>query len=175
MRGFLPNFRNMHVAHSQMFVRRTLAAAVVMVGAGCTRPQTVGDAAVLSRALRAEYHRPVTVTLDGQRGLIVTLEADSTGGTRVRNTGAPGEGSIAADSAAGPASADSADTPAAQAYRVATFVGSHYDHAGTLRALTVIVEPAAGDSAEGPSISTFSGGEIVPQTARAVPPGTKSD
>jgi hypothetical protein len=154
-----------------MFIRLALVAAVVMVEAGCRAPQTVGDAAVLSRTLRAEYHRPVAVTLDGRRRLIVTLAADSTGSTRADSTANAGEGSTGADSA----DADSTDTPAAQAYRVAKFVGSHYDHAGTLQALTVIVEPAAGDSAGTPSISTFSGGEIVPRAGRPVPPGTKSD
>ena len=138
-----------------MFIRLAVPAAVLMVGAGCSAPQNLGDAALLSRALRAEYHRPVTVTLDGQRRLIVTLEADST--SNATNN--------AADSTAVDAGSDSA-TPAAQAYRVARYVGSHYDHAGTLQALTVIVEPAAGDSASQPSVSKFSPGEFAPKAAR---------
>jgi hypothetical protein len=131
-------------------------SALLIVGAGCKAPQNLGDAAVLSRQLRAEYHRPVTVTLDGRRRLIVTLEADS------------------AETTADGADADSAG-PAAQAYRVATFVGSHYDHAGTLTGLTVIVEPTATDSAGEPTVTTFSSGEFAPGTVRAVKPGTKSD
>jgi hypothetical protein len=151
-----------------MFIRLAVPAAVLMVGAGCSAPQNLGDAALLSRALRAEYHRPVTVTLDGQRRLIVTLEADSTSNATSNAT------NNAADSTAVDAGSDSA-TPAAQAYRVARYVGSHYDHAGTLQALTVIVEPAAGDSASQPSVSKFSPGEFAPKAARPVTPGTKSD
>lgn len=148
-----------------MFPRLALLGATfLIVGAGCKPAQTLGDAAVLSRELRAEYHRPVAVTLDGRRRLIVTLEADSA----VASDGA--------DSAGVDTVVDSASSmPAAQAYRVARFIGAHYDHAGTLRALTVIIEPSPGDSAGEPTISTFSTGEFAPENARPVPPGTKSD
>jgi hypothetical protein len=140
---------------SQMFLGlNALTLALCIVEAGCKAPQTIGDATILSRQLRAEYHRPAAVTLDGRLRLIVTLAADSadTTGADPDSTG-----------------------PAAQAYRVARFVGTHYDHAGTLKALTVIVEPADGDSAEGPTISTFSPGEFAPGSVAPGKPGTKSD
>src|ERR1700722_8040265 len=56
----------------------TAGAALLMVGVGCRAPATIGDAAILSRELRTEFHRPVAVGLDGQHRLIVTLEASST-------------------------------------------------------------------------------------------------
>jgi hypothetical protein len=134
---------------------QTVVAAVLTVGVGCTKV-SIGDAATLSRQLRAEFHRPATVTLDGQRRLIVTVEASSA------------DADSSADSSA-------ASEPTAQAYRVARFVGAHYQHAGMLKAVTVIVEPAAGDSVGEPSASTFTASEISPTAARPVAPGTKSD
>src|ERR1700722_5210505 len=49
----------------------TAGAALLMVGVGCRAPATIGDAAILSRELRTEFHRPVAVVLDGQHRLIV--------------------------------------------------------------------------------------------------------
>jgi hypothetical protein len=139
----------------QAFMLCTAGAGVLMVGAGCRAPATIGDAATLSRQLRTEFHRPAAVSLDGQRRVIVTMEANST------------------DSAGTPD--DSASDPAAQAFQVARFVGAHYQHAGALKAVTVILEAPASDSAGQPSISTFSASEINPVAARPVAPGTKSD
>jgi hypothetical protein len=137
-------------------IRAFFCAALIIVEVGCTKV-SVGDAATLSRQLRAEFHRPATVILDGQRRLIVTFQP------------------AAADTDAGADSSADASEPAAQAYRVAKFVGAHYQHAGTLKAVTVIMEPAAGDSAGQPSTSTFSASEISPIAPKAVAPGTKSD
>ena len=132
----------------------TASAGLLMVGVGCRAPANIGDAATLSRQLRAEFHRPAAVVLDGQRRLIVTMEASS------------------ADSA----SMDTTSSdPASQAYDVAKFVGAHYQHAGALKAVTVILEPPADDSTGQPVTSTFSAAEINPVAAKPVAPGTKSD
>ena len=138
----------------------TAGAALFMVGVGCRAPVTVGDAAVLSRELRSAFHRPVAVVLDGQRRLIVTLEASSTDST-MPNGAVP--------------DSDASSDPAAQAYQVARFVGAHYQHAGALKAVTVILEPAATDSVGDPTTSTFSAADINPTPPPAVAPGTKSD
>jgi hypothetical protein len=140
----------------QAFMLCTAGAGVLMVGAGCRAPATVGDAAALSRQLRTEFHRPAAVSLDGQRRLIVTMEANSTDSTGTTD--------------------DSTSSDAgAQAFQIARFVGSHYQHAGALKAVTVILEAPAGDSAGQPSMSSFSAAEINPVAARPVAPGTKSD
>src|SRR5271154_1839278 len=148
--------RAVEVVRSQAFRGVTAGAVLSMVMVGCGAPVTVGDAAILSRQLQAEFHRPAAVTLDGRRHLIVTVQASS------------------ADTDSTGASADSTD-PAAQAYQVARFVGAHYQHARSLKDLTVIVEPPPADSAGQPSSSTFTASEIDPIAPRVVPPGTKSD
>jgi hypothetical protein len=142
--------RTVEIEPTQVF-RWLVRAGLIVVGVGCSRAGTIGEAAVLSRQLQAEFHRPAAVMLDGRRRLIVTIQADS--------------------------AADSTDAtgPAAQAYQVATFVGTHYQHAGALKAVTVIVEPSLSDSAGQPSTSTFTASEFNPTAARAVAPGTKSD
>jgi hypothetical protein len=141
----------------------TAGAALLMVGVGCRAPATIGDAAILSRELRTEFHRPVAVVLDGQHRLIVTLEASS--------TDSASSDSAVSDSSASGTTAD----PAAEAYQVAKFVGAHYQHVGSLKTVTVILEPAATDSAGEPSTSIFSAADINPTPRPAVAPGTKSD
>ena len=140
----------------QMFISLAGASALLVAVAGCgAPPQTLGDAAVLSRQLRAAFHRPATVTVDGRRRLIVTVEADTTD---------------VSDS-----TGDETLGPAAQAYQVARFIGTHYQHAGTLTQLTVIVESAPDDTSGTPNTWQFSASDIAPVAARPVPPGTKSD
>lgn len=140
----------------QMFTSLAGASALLITIAGCgAPPQTLGDAAVLSRQLRSAFHRPASVTVDGRRRLIVTVEADTT------------------DSLAS-IDADSSD-PASQAYQVARFIGAHYQHAGTLARLTVIMEPAAGDTSGTPNTWQFSASDIAPVARKAVAPGTRSD
>ena len=141
----------------------TTGAALLMVGVGCRAPATIGDAAILSRELRTEFHRPVAVVLDGQHRLIVTLEASSTDSASSDST--------VSDSSTSVTPAD----PAAQAYQVAKFVGAHYQHVGALKTVTVILEPAAADSAGDPTTSIFSAADINPTPRPAVAPGTKSD
>jgi hypothetical protein len=141
----------------------TAGAALLMAGVGCRAPATIGDAAILSRELRTEFHRPVAVVLDGQHRLIVTLEASSTDSASSDST--------VSDSSTSDTPAD----PAAQAYQVAKFVGAHYQHVGALKTVTVILEPAATDSAGEPTTSIFSAADINPTPRPAVAPGTKSD
>src|SRR5579862_9483733 len=62
----------------QMFTGLAASSALLFAVAGCgAPPQTLGDAAVLSRQLRAAFHRTASVTVDGRRRLIVTMEADT--------------------------------------------------------------------------------------------------
>ena len=145
----------------------TTGAALLMVGVGCRAPATIGDAAILSRELRTEFHRPVAVVLDGQHRLIVTLEASSTDSASSDSTVSDSSGSSSASNTAG--------DPSAQAYQVAKFVGAHYQHVGALKTVTVILEPAAADSAGDPTTSIFSAADINPTPRPAVAPGTKSD
>jgi hypothetical protein len=150
-----------------MFFSLAGAVALLSTVAGCgTAPQTVGDAAVLSRQLRAAFHRPATVTVDGRRRLIVTVEADTTDVS---------DSTTADSSADAQSSGTAAEGPAAQAYQVARFIGAHYQHAGTLKQVTVIVEAAKGDTSGIPNTWQFSSSDIAPVAARPVAPGTKSD
>jgi len=158
--------RVVQIVGSQAFRWCTASAGLLMVGIGCRAPANIGDAATLSRQLRAEFHRPAAVVLDGQRRLIVAMEASSTDSATDSAT------ESAADSTA---ASDSTTDPASQAYVVAKFVGSHYQHAGALKAVTVILEPPADDSTGQPVTSTFSASDINPVAARPVAPGTKSD
>jgi hypothetical protein len=133
-----------------MFTSLATASALLVAVTGCgAPPQTVGDAAVLSRQLHAAFHRPATVTVDGRRRLIVTVQADT------------------ADSLS--------DSTAAEAYQVARFVGEHYQHAATLTRVTVIVEPSLEDTAGTPNTWQFSASDFAPGTQKVVSPGTKSD
>jgi hypothetical protein len=150
-----------------MFTSLAGASALLFAVAGCgAPPQTLGDAAVLSRQLRTAFHRAASVTVDGRRRLIVTMEADTTDISD--STGADASGG--ADS-----SGTDANGAAAQAYQVARFVGAHYQHAGTLARLTVIVEPARDDTSGAPNIWQFSASDIAPGAQKAVAPGTRSD
>lgn len=149
-----------------MFTGLAGASALLLAVAGCgAPPQTLGDAAVLSRQLRTAFHRAASVTVDGRRRLIVTMEADTTDISDSSGADASGADSTGSD----------ANGAAAQAYQVARFVGAHYQHAGTLTLLTVIVEPAEGDTSGTPNSWQFSASDIAPVAQKAVAPGTRSD
>jgi hypothetical protein len=160
----------------------TLSASLVV---GCV---SVNDATALSGQLTAEFKRSATVTLDGRRHLIVTLQDDPAPGAPAPTSPANGTAPSASDSAApvdsvAPvASAAAADAPAdgtmsatgVLEQRIARFSVEHFAHPGAVRTVTVILEPAGTNRSADAVVSTWTAAELAPPVPLARP-ATRTD